>query len=271
MQPRWRQLWHEVKADLSAPHHGVRLDARTSQLFVVATVLLTVFHYYGRTGGYHQLGIAPLVAPHAGSWADLMPFAWWGAMSVLVRVVVPVVLIVWLWRERPADYGLQWRGTLQHAPVYLCLYLLMLPFLVLAATWSSFQRTYPFYEAASAGGVRFWAWEAAYLPQFVGVEFFFRGFLLFGLYRKFGYNALWISAIPYVMIHFNKPLTETLGALVAGIVLGWLALRAKTVLPGIFLHGGIAITMDALAIRARYDLGLLEWLRVLFVGAAPSS
>ena len=66
--------------------------------------------------------------------------------------------------------------------------------------------------------------------------------------RRFGYNALLIMAIPYVMVHFNKPLPETFGALGAALILGALALRAGSCIPGVFLHWAVGITMDLLAI-----------------------
>jgi membrane protease YdiL (CAAX protease family) len=55
-------------------------------------------------------------------------------------------------------------------------------------------------------------------------------------------------AIPYVMIHFNKPLPETFGALGAAMILGALALRAGSCIPGIFIHWAVGMTMDFLAI-----------------------
>jgi membrane protease YdiL (CAAX protease family) len=50
------------------------------------------------------------------------------------------------------------------------------------------------------------------------------------------------------MVHFNKPLPETIGALGAALVLGGLALRAGSCVPGIFLHWAVGMTMDVLAI-----------------------
>ena len=38
-------------------------------------------------------------------------------------------------------------------------------------------------------------------------------FLVFGLARRFGWHALSISMVPYVMVHFGKPPAETLGAM----------------------------------------------------------
>ena len=50
------------------------------------------------------------------------------------------------------------------------------------------------------------------------------------------------------MIHFGKPFPETLGAIVAGLVLGTMALRSKSIVPGICVHFTIAIGMDLLSL-----------------------
>ena len=123
----------------------------------------------------------------------------------------------------------------------------MLPLLVAASYLPSFQSSYPFYDRAGESWVHFVVYECLYGLQFIGVEFFFRGFLIFALFRTFGWYSLLISAVPYVMIHFNKPLPETLGALIAGTVLGYLALKTRSIWPGVFVHGGVALTMDCLS------------------------
>ena len=61
-------------------------------------------------------------------------------------------------------------------------------------------------------------------------------------------SKLVIMTIPYCMIHFGKPMPETLAAIVAGLVLGYLALKSKSWLYGALLHWAIGITMDLLSI-----------------------
>ena len=90
--------------------------------------------------------------------------------------------------------------------------------------------------------------EAGYAMQFVGVEAFFRGFMTFGLYRRFGLLSVVIMTIPYTMIHFSKPMPEAFAAIIAGLVLGVMALRSKSFVPGIVLHVAVAITMDLLVL-----------------------
>jgi uncharacterized protein len=54
--------------------------------------------------------------------------------------------------------------------------------------------------------------------------------------------------VPYCMIHYGKPMTETLGAIGAGIILGTLAMRTRSIWGGVVIHVGVATMMDALAV-----------------------
>jgi membrane protease YdiL (CAAX protease family) len=233
------------------PGDATPVDPRTTAVFVVTIILLVVFQYFGKPEAYRGAFAATLQPVYdvlSGSRPDMAPYAHWGVSSLVIRVLIPFAIILFAFREPVANYGWRWRGTLRHAPMYIGLYLLMIPLILWAASLSSFQQKYPFYKGAAAGGSTLGLYELFYGVQFLGVEFFFRGFLLFALFRRFGYNALLIMAIPYVMVHFNKPLPETLGALGAALILGALALRAGSCIPGVFLHWAVGITMDLLAI-----------------------
>jgi membrane protease YdiL (CAAX protease family) len=249
------------------PSDGAQpLDRRTTFVFICTTVLLIVFQYFGKPESYRGSRLAAALQPVADAWfgshADVAPYAWWGVASVVIRVVIPLGIVALVFREPLAAYGWNWRGQLAHVPKYAALYVAMLPLLALAAMQPSFQQKYPFYKAAADGGGVFWGYELLYGAQFMGVEVFFRGFLTFALFRRFGYNALPMMAIPYVMVHFNKPLPETFGALGAAFILGYLALRAGSCVLGIFLHWAVGFTMDVLAI-GKMQGGLGAALRLL--------
>jgi membrane protease YdiL (CAAX protease family) len=54
--------------------------------------------------------------------------------------------------------------------------------------------------------------------------------------------------VPCCMIHFHKPMLEALGAIVAGVFLGFLALRDRSWYGGALLHSLVAVSMDLLAV-----------------------
>ncbi len=100
-----------------------------------------------------------------------------------------------------------------------------------------------------AGG--FLLWESMYAVQFVVLEFFFRGFLLFSLARYIGVYAVFVMVIPYCMVHFGKPFAEVLAAIPAGVLLGYLALKTRSIWLGAALHIAVAWTMDVLSLAQR--------------------
>ena len=145
------------------------------------------------------------------------------------------------------DYGLRMRGAAKHLPVYGVMFAFVAPLVVISSFSESFQYTYPFYNLSSRSLFDFVVWELAYFVQFLGVEFFFRGYLLSGTKRHLGVYSVVVSVVPYVMIHFGKPLPETLGAVVAGTILGVLALRTGSIWAGFLIHVSVALSMDILA------------------------
>ena len=129
--------------------------------------------------------------------------------------------------------------------------------IVVAATYSpAFQQKYPYYRLAPGESVVpfFLAWELLYAIQFVGLEFFYRGFVLHGLRFRLGYPALFVMMIPYMMIHFWKPFPEAIGSVIAGFVLGTLSLKSRSIWWGAVIHIAVAWLMDWLSL---YRQGLL--------------
>jgi membrane protease YdiL (CAAX protease family) len=65
--------------------------------------------------------------------------------------------------------------------------------------------------------------------------------------------------VPYCMIHFGKPYLEAVGAILAGIALGSLSMRTKSIYQGFMLHITIAAMMDWLSLRRRHCTPLVFW------------
>lgn len=182
-----------------------------------------------------------------GTLADM---CWWSGTQIVCYLIVPLVYVV-LTRGTLADIGWKFRATSSHWKVYVGLFAVAAPFVVLASFSSDFQFRYPLYDIA-IGQSGVWGdlavWWPFYFAQFVAVESFFRGFLVLGLAPRFGSAAILIATVPYLMIHFVKPPAEALASIVGGIVMGTLALRTRSVWWGVGLHVSVAALMDILAL-----------------------
>jgi membrane protease YdiL (CAAX protease family) len=51
--------------------------------------------------------------------------------------------------------------------------------------------------------------------------------------------------VPYCMLHFGKPMPETLAAICGGIILGFMSLRTRSIWMGTAIHITVAGLMDA--------------------------
>ncbi|HEY3359102.1 MAG TPA: type II CAAX endopeptidase family protein [Polyangia bacterium] len=232
----------ETAAALDAPV-APAFDYRPLVTMCVVAISLTLQQYFGHSDTYERLFRDYTDA----RYYPLGSFAWWSGWRVLGYVVLPLFPIL-IMRERLADYGLALRGQMKHLWIYVVLFLLVLPAVIVASFTAPFQHTYPFYKCAGRSAFDFVAWELLYAAQFVSLEFFFRGYMLQSLKRTMGAYAIFVMIVPYCMIHYGKPLLETMGAILAGLILGTLALRTGSIWCGALIHISVAITMDVLAL-----------------------
>ena len=183
-----------------------------------------------------------------GRFYALYTELWWGAVHLLGYVVLPVLVIRLVLRERVRDFGLHWNDTARYAGWYLLLATPIIGFAFLASYRQDFLEHYPFYRLAFRSGFDLIAWEVIYLLQFAFLEFFFRGFFLHACKPAFGANAVFVMVVPYLMIHFAKPWLEASGAILFGLFLGILALRSRSIWGGALVHMSVALSMDLLAL-----------------------
>jgi len=253
--------------DLAVGVTGWKLDWRPLVFLVFAAVVLTLLEYWGSRRiyndnlpvyfphvegrGFGELGVAAF----GTEYQRLGEYVYWVGFRVLFFFVLPALFIVALPGERLREYGLSFKGFFKHLPIYGILFLIVLPAVIAVSFTDSFANHYPFYKpfknALHPRGLYwhdFLIWEVIYMLQFFSLEFFFRGFLLHSLKRSLGAYAVFVMAVPYCMIHFGKPMPETLGAVAAGVVLGTLALRTGSIWAGVMIHVSVAWTMDWLAL-----------------------
>jgi membrane protease YdiL (CAAX protease family) len=187
-------------------------------------------------------------------WSDVVPESlgdrlYWCGWGYAIYGAAPLAIILLVFRESPARYGLRLYLTRRTVLLYGAMMAAMFPLLYWVSTRPAFLQTYPLIGGLGDDWVwTFVVFELARTARFVCLEFFFRGYLLFGLEEKLGYTAIAVSTLPYGIIHFGKPFPEAMAALLAGAVLGFLALRTRTIVGGAIIHSFVGATMDTLAI-----------------------
>jgi len=183
-----------------------------------------------------------------GEYARLHELGYWSVCTFVGYLLVPAFWAKVVMGRSLRETGMSGEGFLRHAWIYVVLFAVVLPIIYGVSLTESFQRTYPFYRRAGRSAFDFLAWELLYALQFLSLEFFFRGFLVHGLKRRFGFYSIFVATIPYCMIHFGKPMPEALGSIAAGLMLGLASLLTGSIWLGVLVHVSVAVSMDVFAL-----------------------
>jgi uncharacterized protein len=200
----------------------IHLDARIAVLTIVSTLLLLV--------DFYQVPLLP--------WLKWFPA--WDATGLSIKVldrtllyfVVPMLIIVAVFRENPREYGFTLGDWKAGMIITLGAIILLAPILWLVGRGDTAIQS--FYKPMMSG----LPWNT--LLDLFGWEFMFRGWLLFGYARKFGPDALWLQAVPFALAHIGKPELETLSTIFGGFAFGWVAWRTKSFLYPLLIHWFVA-------------------------------
>ncbi len=232
-------------------------EARVIVILVYTAVCISITRYFGHTSDFlDHILVNPnkfdvwycsfFFGSETGRFHSML---YWVFVIIFLYLVVPVLIIKLGFREKLGDYGMRIRGIQKDYPVYLLMLVVMLPLVYFASSSPAFQERYPLFKPSKGNLLPlFLWWQAAYFVQFVAVEFFFRGFMLHGLKHRFGLYSIFVMTLPYCLVHIGKPFAETMAAIAAGIVLGTLSLKSRSVFLGVFIHYSIAISMDLFAL-----------------------
>ncbi len=268
----FRNTWRELDEDAHR-HRGAllaegRMDYRPFIALVIAALVLTLQEYYGGRQFFDEV-IRPILtrwdARHPGviklyRYDDLFGFGWWASTRIVGYTLVPFGLWkLFFPRDSLLDMGLRARGFFHHAWIYLLFLAVVLPAMLVVSREPDFGGYYPFYKLSSRSWFDFLCWEGMYFAQFFALEMFFRGWWLGTLRRSFGSGAIFAMAVPYCMIHYGKPYLEANGAIIAGIALGSLSMKTKSIYQGFLVHVTVAGLMDWLALSHRHALPTVFW------------
>ena len=238
------------------------IDWRVIIVLITVAICLTILEYFGMSNEYERTaGILETLGMdgwaeklrHAMTRADnvrINKLTYWAAGCITAYFIIPGIVIKFFFRDRLRDYGLQLKGMFEDAWLYVVLFVPVLICVFIVAADPHFLETYPFYDMYPDESLwpYFWRWEFLYCLQFFALEFFFRGFMIHGTRHRLGIYSVLVMMVPYCMIHYGKPMPETLGAIIAGIVLGLLSLKSRSIWMGVAIHASVALSMDFMAL-----------------------
>jgi membrane protease YdiL (CAAX protease family) len=202
------------------------------------------------------------------------PVAWgrWIQMSVASNLVFPVG-IIWLFfgqgilhqewlkdqRSNAWNYGWNFRDWRRHLSWAL----------VFSGVMLVIMAIFRFTPQGTAAAM---SYRTGYLPPITGAgtvamlfattviymfcwEFFFRGFMLFGMAQGFGpVLAILLQTAIFGAAHWGKPMPEFYSSFAGGVILGWICWKEKSFAPAFYTHAAVHVL----------------WLALVLIGPVPA-
>jgi uncharacterized protein len=224
------------------------LDRQTAVVLTVAAVL-GMWKYTFGTRPFFARTLAGALGVDAGG---LGGYAYTFGTQGLTGFLIPVALLTIGFRRRPGDIGLglgDWRLGLTLLGLYLPI--------VTAGAWilsggASFQQKYPLFQGATQSWQLFAGYELLWLLYWIGWEYLWRGFVLFGTAHTFGRWAIFIQTLPFAALHAQKPIAEAYLSILGGLLLGAVVWRCRSFWIAVPIHFVQMLLMDLFCtLRAR--------------------
>ncbi len=224
------------------------LDRQFVVVLVAAVVLVFV---------QVQLGGRDFYWDHVSAGVDtdrreLGAWAWWFGWQGITGFILPALILLVGFKRRPAEVGLglgDWRLALGIALAYL-------PFAIVG-TWilsdgAGFQQQYPHLPEAARSWRTFLLYELLFVLYWVGWEYLWRGFVLFGTAPALGAGAIVVQMVPFALLHVGKPAAETYLSILGGLALGALVWRCRSFWVAVPIHAFQMLAIDTwCTLRAR--------------------
>ncbi len=217
-----------------------QLDRQTVVVLLAAPLLAYLHLLIGRRTFYLDTLAPALNFPET----PLAAWAWWTGLQALLGFVIPVLLLRFGFRRRLTEIGLG-PGNLRFGLTVLAVYVPV----VLLGTWvlsadPAFQAINPRLRVAAYDWGLFLLYELLFLVYWIGWEYLWRGFVLFGTAPVLGLYAIFVQMLPFAALHFNKPPAEALLSIPGGLLLGALVWRCRAFWIAVPIHFVQMLALD---------------------------
>lgn len=194
---------------------------------------------------------------------------YWFLTDGTLMFLLPVISIKFIFKENLSAFGFTF-GDKKFGLITSSLFFIVMLIIVWIVSGSEkFASTYP------QGGIKvsenlinFVFYELCILIYMLGWEFFWRGYMLFGLKKKFGYYSIFIQMIPFFILHKGKPEIELFASIFAGLILGVQSLRSNSFIYCWLLHWLVMFSIDGLSVlrikNSDYGVGFESLIRLFF-------
>jgi len=260
-----KNIISELKKETTRLAVTVRdMDRKVIIIFLSVAILQTISWYF-TSRNFFRINFFPSLQNDPSVY--LYEYLYWFIGDFVTLFILSALIIKFILKEKLSDYGLKFGDYKIGLLLSIIFFLIMLPLVWFFSATPDFSAKYPHLLSTRTDWDEFFIYEFALLVYMFSWEFIWRGFMLFGLEKKFGYYSVLIQMIPFVILHNGKPVEETFGAIAGGIALGILAFRTRSVYYCVVTHMSVMLSIDlisTLRFRANdYGVGIHSILNIV--------
>jgi uncharacterized protein len=213
-------------------------DLKPGMILLLSALILTIHRYFGSI----EFAIETFTGISEYNAAIFMFLS-----AFILLGLIPFIIIKFIFRESLKEYGLC-MGDMKSGFYSILIIFPLIAGLLLypASNTSEMINYYPLDKEAGSSAFSFIRFEFFRILLFYASwEFFFRGFILFGLRKYVGnWLAICIQVIPSCLWHIGMPSGEIFSSIMGGVLFGVIAIRTNSILYPLILHMLIGITLD---------------------------
>lgn len=233
---------YNIKEEFAVINRNSDKNLNLSLLF--ACIILFIYCYFGSFSFFEK------------TFTDLSDLGYWKiiyhhGMSFVLFFCLGLIFTKFILKKSPKDYGL----AINQKKLCLVLILIAIPISILCGlsciSDEQMSATYPLVDLNVYGAWYFiLGYYISYFLYYIGWEYLFRGLLLNSSKEKMGIvGAILFTTLISAIIHtsigaFGKPMIETLSAIPAGIIFGYIAYKTKSIYPTLIIHFLIGLFTD---------------------------
>lgn len=211
-------------------------------ILLLTPILLVTWKYYGTKSFY----LTNLSDTFSFFGSPVMASEWYTYFSAFFLLgLISIAVVKFVFKETLNDYGISLGNWKEWLPVSLVIGVVMILLSWASSKNPQFIAEYPLYKGAGDSIWMFIIHAFVYMVFYFGWEIFFRGFMQFGLTPRFGITgAIFVQTAISCIIHIGKPDAEIYSSIIGGLVWGIMVYRYKTILPAVFTHWLLGVSLD---------------------------
>lgn len=227
----------------------MKIDRKTITV-LIATISISLVYFLVGTPTFYEKYLGSFT--EGGKYGFLAPSLYQFGITLILFFFLPLLIIKKILREKVDAYGWQtgdrlsgwiWLGI--GIPVVLAIAWLSSRKPEFIAQYPLFISRFPDFRLEGQNITVFILYEFTYIFYYIGWEFFFRGFALFGLKDELGTTgALIFQAVASTLLHLSKPMPELAVAFPGGIIFGLAALSCRSLRTVIIVHWLLGFLLD---------------------------